>query len=192
MVPNSSPHLFSFPPTPPKDATPDNLSNAVNGAHNGQAGHDFGATALAIAASSAAQDAQAVEAKTYMSASNGLGSWGTTLTTSSSSKPREGNSSLHHQSAHHAGSLPYQHAAHYGSAPVSGGEFAGGSAHAYGFTHHSPHTAPIFNSSKGQSSQTSSSSGKSRTKGRSSAGKQQTAATRLTNRTSVQAKLTHH
>ena len=171
---HSSPHLFSFPPTPPKDATPDNLS--ANHAHSASTGHDFG-SALGIVSS--AQDAQLAESKAAYT--NSLGTWGSLSSGSSSSKPREGNSSfssaLNHQSAHHPASIPYHHhhPAHYGSAPTSGADFGGGgAAAAYGaFAHHSPHTASsMFSSSKsGQSSQHSSS--KSRSKGRSSAGKSQ-------------------
>lgn len=104
---HSSPHLFSFPPTPPKDATPDNVSGAsaagsgnpapgsVSGSAGGS-GTEFGSSSSnAIACSSVGSDSvtNSSEAKPYYVGSshhNMITSLGSALSNCSSSKPREG------------------------------------------------------------------------------------------------------
>jgi hypothetical protein len=116
---HSSPHLFSFPPTPPKDATPDNVSGGGGGSAstsqaNGQAnggggggslGTDFGSgssssSTQAIACSSVGSDTMSSAAGAisemkpyYVNAAshhNMITSLGSALSNCSSSKPREG------------------------------------------------------------------------------------------------------
>jgi len=189
---HSSPHLFSFPPTPPKDATPDNVSGAnpptssapgsLSGSASGTS-NDFGSSANSVACSSVANDTStaASEMKPYYvgaSHPNMITSFGSALSNCSSSKPREGSanfSSTLNQSAHHHPSSmnPYHHA-HYGSGsagqPTSAAELSGSSP--YGFPHHPHHSASSLLSAKNMQNTPSVSNKQSqRTKGRSSAGK---------------------
>ncbi|XP_054164194.1 GATA-binding factor 3-like isoform X2 [Oppia nitens] len=116
---HSSPHLFSFPPTPPKDATPDTVSGGsgsasgssqANGGHSGNSlGNDFASGSAS--SSSQAAIACSIGSDTLSSVAGGVGSemkpyfvnaathhnmitsLGSALTNCTSSKPREGTSS---------------------------------------------------------------------------------------------------
>lgn len=115
---HSSPHLFSFPPTPPKDATPDNVSGSASTANgNAQSGNptgsEFGSASTGSQSSTASSTAGAQLAGTSVGSSDTLSSsagaaelkpyyvnaathhnmitsLGSALTNCSSSKPREG------------------------------------------------------------------------------------------------------
>jgi hypothetical protein len=197
---HSSPHLFSFPPTPPKDATPDNVSGAsapgnagpAPGSISGSAANDFGSTSSsssstnAIACSSVGSDTLSSSAASelkpyYVNAAthhNMITSLGSALSNCSSSKPREGTanfSSSINQSAHpyHSSSINPYYPAHY--VPSSSGPPTSTSelsaSSPYGFPHHSHHSASSLLSAKSIQSSGQNSSNKQRTKGRSSAGK---------------------
>lgn len=149
---HSSPHLFSFPPTPPKDATPDNVTNGGSSADYGPSsgslvsvGDDKGPTASMIT------------------------TLGSALTNCSSNKPREGSnafasslSPVHHQTAH---PMPPYHPP-YVTGPPAGGppSSADLSGSPYSF-----HSASSLLSAKNSLQCSSTSPGKQRTKGRSSA-----------------------
>ncbi|XP_054164196.1 transcription factor GATA-3-like isoform X4 [Oppia nitens] len=73
---HSSPHLFSFPPTPPKDATPDTVSGgsgSASGSSQANGGHSGNSLGNDFASGSASSSSQAASA----------------LTNCTSSKPRE-------------------------------------------------------------------------------------------------------
>ena len=187
---HSSPHLFGFPPTPPKDATPDNLSSGYSQANTGLGsitnssvnGNEFpcrsnSLTSSALACSSS--DSSSLDTKShYVGAShhNMITTWGSSLANSSSTnKPREGSahfSSSFNQSSHHPASINPYHP-HYTQSnlgpPTSAAELTGSGS--YGFSHHPPSTSSMFHNSKSFHNSHSSPGHKSRTKGRSSAGK---------------------
>ena len=187
---HSSPHLFGFPPTPPKDATPDNLSSGYSQSSTGLGsissssvnGNEFSCRSNSITSSGLAcssSDPSSLDAKShYVGAShhNMITTWGSSLANSSSTnKPREGSahfSSSLNQSLHHPASINPYHP-HYAQSnsgpPASAAELSGSGS--YGFSHHSPSTSSMFHSSKSFHNSHSSASNKSRTKGRSSAGK---------------------
>ncbi|RWS27963.1 GATA-C-like protein [Leptotrombidium deliense] len=87
---HSSPHLFTFPPTPPKDATPDNVSghsqpSATNTANVSIS--EFGGTSLC-----SSSDASLEMKSHYVGSSHHpmITSWGSTLSNSAScNKQRE-------------------------------------------------------------------------------------------------------
>ena len=114
---HSSPHLFSFPPTPPKDATPDNVSGSASTANgNAQSGNpsgsEFGSASTGsqsstsstaggqlagnsvVSSDTLSTSAGAAELKPYYvnaaTHHNMITSLGSALTNCSSSKPREG------------------------------------------------------------------------------------------------------
>ncbi|XP_054722906.1 endothelial transcription factor GATA-2-like isoform X2 [Uloborus diversus] len=83
LPPHSSPHLFSFPPTPPKDATPDTVTGGHGGA-TGANGGDYGGSGLG-SSSSGSED---IKGHNAMITSLGLGGGGG-ANCGGSSKPRE-------------------------------------------------------------------------------------------------------
>ncbi|RWS14844.1 GATA-binding factor 2-like protein [Dinothrombium tinctorium] len=179
---HSSPHIFTFPPTPPKDATPDNVSSGHSQSTStasvsaASSNNDFGSTSNAVCSSSERSLEIAVSFKSHYADSshhNMISTWGSNLANSATcNKPREGtaNFSSLNQSIHHPTSINPYHPAHYptGSCPPSSAELTGSAS--YGFSHHPHSTSSMFNNSKSLHNAHSAIS-KSRSKGRSSAGK---------------------
>ncbi|KAI1286991.1 Trans-acting T-cell-specific transcription factor GATA-3 [Halotydeus destructor] len=151
---HSSPH-FIFPPTPPKDATPDNLTGSAcqgsgnSGANSGLRGlpsaHDFVGSSLATSEADTKGHYGSSTGSGHTGAdlnqlSHQISSWGSALgsatgtgngsssSNNSSSKQREGNHSNFstiNQSAHHPFN-PYHPAHHMSSGPaVPGSDFTG-------------------------------------------------------------------
>lgn len=160
LPPHSSPHLFSFPPTPPKDATPD----TVTGSHGAPGSGDY--AALGAGAPGSGEDVKGH----HTPGGSMLGGC-----SGSSTKPREGSTAFssvhhhhHHQSPHHH-HMPSHHYPPYvpppPNAPTSSStdHYAGA---AYPF-----HSSLLGATAKSSSSMPSGSGGKPRSKGRSSAGK---------------------
>lgn len=162
LPPHSSPHLFSFPPTPPKDATPD----TVTGSHGAPGSGDY--AALGAGAPGSGEDVKGH----HTPGGSMLGGC-----SGSSSKPREGSTAFssvhhhHHQPPHHH-HMPSHHYPPYvpppPNAPTSSSSdhYAGA---AYPF-----HSSLLGATAKSSSSMPSGSGGKPRSKGRSSAGKMTT------------------
>lgn len=95
LPPHSSPHLFSFPPTPPKDATPDNVT-----AHGSATNADYGGSGSSLVSTG----------EEKVPTPSMITSLGSALSNCASSKPREGTTAFpsalspvhhHHQPSHH-------------------------------------------------------------------------------------------
>lgn len=148
---HSSPHIFSFPPTPPKDSTPDNVSGGSG--HSSSVSTSGGNSGPSLNSNSLSTGPNSGEF-------NLITSLGSALSNCSSSKPREGTPH------YHSPMNPY-YPGHYPVPASSGPPTSCGDA-SYGFPHH--HTSLL--SAKSDSLQSNSNSAnKQRTKGRSSAGK---------------------
>ncbi|GBN22332.1 Transcription factor GATA-3 [Araneus ventricosus] len=164
LPPHSSPHLFSFPPTPPKDATPDTVSGASTGHATVT---DYGGNSAGIVASSSSEDIKGHHTPNMI----------TSLGSNCGGKPREGSTAFssalppvhhHHQqpSHHHHHHMPTY--SPYVTAPPHSGGSADYSGTGYPF-HGSFLGSSSTKSSSSLQNSSSSSSTKPRSKGRSSA-----------------------
>lgn len=190
---HSSHHLFTFPPTPPKDATPDTVSGPGSNANNTSGSntnshstannsgsnshhHNSHPSSNSDTFSLNQSDGGGLESKvggghhpSYPS--HMLSSWGSSLSNcnSTGNKPREGTVNGSGTSSFVQSTNPYHHPSHF-VPPTSGHNSVSDAfgASAYNFGHSSPATSSFHNS---LSKSVQSSNNKPRSKARSSAGK---------------------
>ncbi|GFY78649.1 GATA-binding factor 3 [Trichonephila inaurata madagascariensis] len=166
LPPHSSPHLFSFPPTPPKDATPDTVSGAGTG-HASVTDYGGNSASIVVSSSNSSEDIKGHHTPNMI----------TSLGSNCGGKPREGSTAFssalppvhhhHHQPSHHH----HHHMPTY-SSYVTAPPQSGGSADYSGAGYHFPGSFLGSSTAKSSSSLQNSggsSSGKPRSKGRSSA-----------------------
>lgn len=183
---HSSHHLFTFPPTPPKDATPDTVSGPGSNTNNnnssshstannsGSNSHNHQHNSHHHTSNS---DSFSLSQSDGLESKGGypphmLSSWGSSLSNCSNvNKPREGTNGS--SSSFVQSSNPYHHPSSHFVPPSSGASSVdfGVSGSAYNFHGHSSpaHSASSFHNSLSKSVQ--SSNNKPRSKARSSAGK---------------------